>query len=197
LGEVNSSGVTHFQVQLPNNDTIQIVLSVQLLKREEVITTETTTTTTTPLSITILEHQFSKRNPEEFIQEPAASDQVLKAETVPQYVSVVEAIEALRQELIEIETNLNSIIEDGTFYRRFLLEHDNQHEIGVRCSYNSNMKIKTLKIECLEFKEIAVTNILSNGKIEQTEIDTSYRSKFTLLDLRKIKKSKKYHMNVS
>lgn len=85
-------------------------------------------------------------------------------------VTVEEAIESFRQNLIERETEIAGIIEtEHPFYRHFRLEYGNSIILPIRCTYEANYKEQLLKISCYEYREFGKNRILSNGEIEKAE----------------------------
>lgn len=172
----NNKGNLEFSVILPNNDTLKIDLSFQLMKistsldvpqadtATELRTTSSTTTTT--------------------------------SKPVDKYFTVEETIEAFRQNLIRKETDIAGIIEsDNKFYRHFRLEYDNVY-LTIRCTYDSNYKNRTLNIKCYEYREYETERIMSNGEIELfTAQDTTYRSDVELINIQNYMQT--YNMTIS
>ncbi|XP_055385843.1 uncharacterized protein LOC129614904 [Condylostylus longicornis] len=176
-------GSTDFNIVLPNNETIKVNLSVQFLKHvaESGATIATTTTkTTTTINIS------------------SDSDNSLKADSVPQFVSVEEAIQTFKNDLIAKEVAIGGIIQSAqVFYRHFRLEYGEGEDIKIRCSYDSNFQEKTLKIDCQENIVTSAKRLTSSGELETyIAFNTDYQcSADTILDLRKIKQT--YHMEIS
>lgn len=174
-----NTGDAQFNVLLPSNETIQISLSVRLMKH---VPSPEYSTSAPALSTTVL---------------AGDSSHIDKADSVPQFVTVDEAIEIFRQDLISKEKNIGGIIySDHIFYRHFKLEFGVGEEITIRCSYNSERIKKTLKIDCLEYRDAVTERLLSNGEVEELKIaDTTYKSEYILLDLRSLKQT--FNMNIS
>lgn len=176
-------GATTFEILLANNETLKVNLSVQLLKHVLASGSTTTSTTITPILEKAKESNV---------------DNLSKADTVPQYVTIEEAIEAFRQELIQKERAIGGLIQSiHIFYRHFRLEYGVNKDIKVRCAYDSDFEDKTLKIDCHEYKIINAKRLSSAGELENyVAFDTEYKSsEDTLLDLRNIKQT--YNMEIS
>lgn len=107
----DNKGNLEFNLLLPNNETLKIDLSFQLMKITHSLDNNTSTLATTTTEV-----------------------------PKPQYFTVVEAIEAFRQDLIQKEKDIAGIIEsEKIFYRHFKLEYD-QIDLTIRCTYDSNYK---------------------------------------------------------
>jgi hypothetical protein len=165
-----------FHLQLPTNETVQIKLSFKLLTPsktlplyhpeppENVILRETTPNisaeisseneTTTPLT--------------DLSSETSTLPTELNSTTeTPQLVTVEEAIESFRKNIIRKEMEIAGIIEsDHPFYRHFRLEYGDNIVIHIRCTYEANYAEQTLTISCYEYRELGMQRILSNGEYE-------------------------------
>lgn len=212
LNDSSSYGSKNFTILLPTNETIIVNLSVQMLKHtisSGTPITETSTTTTTTSS-PIAEEVIKDLNIETTTT-TATTNTPIAAEVIKELnidskiaqndsplITVEEAIEAFKQELMLKEKAIGGIIEsDNIFYRHFQLNRDDEHEIKIRCTYNAVFKKRRLDINCFEYMEIATNRVLSNGELESyTAYDLEYKSnKNTLIDLRKYKQT--YHMEIN
>jgi capsule polysaccharide export protein KpsE/RkpR len=67
----------------------------------------------------------------------------------PQLVTVEEAIESFRKNIIRKEMEIAGIIEsDHPFYRHFRLEYGDNIVIHIRCTYEANYAEQALTISC-------------------------------------------------
>ena len=85
-----------------------------------------------------------------------------------------------------MKRDIGGIIESSQqFYRHFNLEYGNV-DIPIRCAYVGVFEEKKLSINCLEYKEIESTRILSNGEIEKVRIeDPNYKPlKIAIIDVK-------------
>lgn len=188
LQEPSNTNNLSFAVSLPNNDTVQIGLSFRLLtfsngksllnttndgvssyQNDEIAKTTTTTTTTT------------------------TDKNVLQKKIV----TVEEAIESFRQDLIKKEADISGIIQSkNIFYRHFKLEFDDEMALTIRCSYDSNYNMRSLTIKCYEYHEYETERVLSNGEVEVfMKEDLEYKSDVELLDFKSMKQT--YKMEIS
>jgi len=162
-----------FDVLLPNKDVIQVDLFVRLMKGDSKNSTQepseepstTTTTETTPLN------------------------------DDPNLVTVKDAIEAFRRELIQKESNIGGIIESThPFYRHFQLEHG-PSIVRIRCTYDSDFEKKMLSIKCFEYKTVSEQRLLSNGDLETIHSEKELEgSDLEFIDIAKYKQT--FHMNI-
>lgn len=174
----NNESLVNFSLTLPNNDTIQIGLSFRFLTYTSINDNDTAMMLTTQPT-------------------PVTTTTTTTGEGVyHNYVSVTEAIEGFRQQLIKKEIDIAGIIESSSpFYRHFKLEFDND-EITIRCTYDSNYHLRALKISCYEYHEFETERILANGEVEYiTQHVTDHLSDIELVDLKKMKQT--YSMNIS
>lgn len=167
-----NKGNLNFALQLPNNDSVQIGLSFKLF---------TYTNTTPP----IIDEGKS-----------ASTEASIDRET-KKFITVDEAIEAFRQALIEKEKEIAGIIEsESVFYRHFKLEFDDDIDLTIRCTYDSNYENRTLSIECYEYREFETVIISSSGEVETiTQHDPDYKSDVEILNFKSMKQV--YKMAIS
>lgn len=187
IQDLNTTDNLSFALNLPNNDTVTIGLSFQLLSYSPAgilknnieavkqnndsksnVTIESTTTTITP-----------KKN-------------VLKRNIV----TVEEAIENFRQDLIKKEIEISGIIQSkDIFYRHFKLEFDDDQALTIRCSYDSNFNLRSLSIKCFEYHQYETERVLSNGEVEVfMKEDIEYKSDVEYIDFKTMKQT--YSMNI-
>lgn len=165
-----------FNFTLPNNEVLKINISFVMLKTSEVLqnrdiefdyddyelhdyinVTPTNTTTTTT------EESLSSTS--------STPSSLLADDKIKPIITVDDAIEAFRKELITKEWNIGGYIESkNSFYRHFNLQYENV-EIPIRCTYQSIFKKQYLKISCFEYREIEQERILSNGEIEKVRVE--------------------------
>lgn len=182
LGESNTGNI-EFEIKLPNNDAIQIGLSFKLLT-PTINLGNNTIATLDELSI-YKRHTDNDSlvgvdgdNFTAFSSETLSTTTTIAPSTTtttklpdivkPKYITVKEAIEGFRQDLIRKEKDIAGIIESASpFYRHFMLEFDDDKSLPVRCTYNANYGKRSLSIQCYEYRELATERILSNGEVEQ------------------------------
>lgn len=187
LQQANITDNLSFSLSLPNNDTVQIGLSFRLLtftNGTNLLNTTTTTTDTTSFQNDASVTSTTARTVNTILEEK-------------KIVTVEEAIESFRQDLIKKETEISGIIQSkDVFYRHFKLEFDEDKALTVRCSYDSNYNLRTLSIKCYEYHEYETERVLSNGEVEIfMKEDLAYKSDVELLNFKSLKQS--YHMNIS
>lgn len=124
-------------------------------------------------------------------QTPLADDEKMTTELEKKHVTVEEAIEGFRQDLIKKEMQIAGIIEsDHLFYRHFKLEFDDDISLTIRCTYDANYRAHTLQISCYEYHEFDTERILSNGEVEYIkQYDPDYRSDIEFINLRGMKQT--------
>ena len=112
-------------------------------------------------------------------------------------VTVEEAIEGFRQELIRKENEIAGFFESkDVFYRHFKLEFDDDKILKIRCTYDSNYEARSLNISCYEYHEFETERILSNGEVELIkQNDPNYKSDVEFVDLKTMKQT--YKMTIS
>ena len=178
---LNTTGLNQsaldFTLQLPNNDVVQVGITFRLL-------TYTTTNN-------------NNNNNENYDK----NQTIFHTTTIPtlsklQFVTVEEAIEGFRMELIKKEMDIAGIIEStSSFYRHFKLEFDDD-EITIRCTYDSNFEKRKLNISCFEYHEFETERVLANGEVEYVkQFLTDVKSEIEHVDLRKMKQT--YTMEIS
>lgn len=175
-----NKGKLEFALQLPNNDTVQIDLSFHLL-------TISKTLPTTPVNNSEEEHNFAT----------TTTEQPTTEKLEPKYVTVAEAIETFRQDLIKKELEIAGIIEsDHLFYRHFKLQFADNIDLAIRCTYDSNYAKHSLNISCYEYHEFETERILSNGEVEIVKLqDLSYKTDVEFIDARHV--TQMYKMEIS
>lgn len=185
LNDNNNSGNIGFNITLPSNDVIEVGLSFKLI------------------AVTYLENnQGNNNSPTTNRNDDDDDDQGIQNTeavnlTERKYVTVEEAIEGFRKELIRKEMDISGIIESKEpFYRHFKLEFDDDVTLTIRCTYDSDYKERSLKISCYEYREYNMERYLSNGELEVINIqDANYKSDdVALVDLRTMKQT--YNMNI-
>lgn len=192
-----------FNINLPNNDTVQIHLSFRLLKitnLTKTITTTTTTEPTTPVDTNTTHIQndvFHYSSTENGFLNPKDTDVEIIPPEEKKIVTLKEAIEAFRQDLIKKEKDIGGLIQsDHIFYRRFDIAFEQNKSIKIRCAYDSNYQQRLLRISCFEYHEIEGERILSNGEVEYfTENDPTQTSDIIYVDLNKMKQT--LYMDIS
>lgn len=164
----NNKGSLEFTLLLPNNETLKIDLSFQLMKLSG-----------------------SLNNPQGNTENRTTITTTSTERSTVQYFTVEEAIEAFRQDLIRKEREIAGIIEsENKFYRHFRLEFNEKTQLTNRCTYDSSYKDHKLNISCYEYREYETERILSNGEIEVfTTQDTSFRSDVELININKYKQT--------
>lgn len=172
-------GTLNFNLELPNNDTVEIGLSFKLL------------TTTTDSA--------SRDSVGADVDKVAASTTTMTPLEVldKNFVSVEEAIEGFRQNLIKKEMEIAGIIEStNVFYRHFMLEFSDDVHVAIRCTYDSDYEQRLLRITCYEYHEYETERILSNGEVEIIKKhDPGYKSDVEILNLKSMKQT--YKMDIS
>ena len=145
-----------FDVVLPNKDVLEVDLFVRLSRKDvSSAKNETMTTTKAP----------------ETTETPIPDPRTYNDDDEPNLVSVKDAIESFRQELIRKEFNISGIIESpNPFFRHFQLEHG-KSAIRIRCTYISKYAERKLSIQCYEFKTVMEKRILNNGEMEIVTMD--------------------------
>lgn len=125
-------------------------------------------TTSAPISTAELVQvpaEYRNRPTEVGVQLKEAEPQVDVDE--PNLLTVEEAIEDFRQNLIMKELHIAGIFEsEQPFYRHFRLEYDDGIAIPIRCTYDPHFTERKLKISCYEFRDFGTRRILSNGEFE-------------------------------
>lgn len=186
----NSNSNLDFSLHLPNNQTVQIGLSFRLLTYSDVNNDEGIETAVNNTNTSIGENTLA-----------IATTTTTTITTTPtpkrQYVSVEEAIEGFRQDLINKEIDIAGFIESkDIFYRHFKLKFDEDQLLTIRCTYDSNYAMRSLKISCYEYHEFETERVLSNGEVELIKLqDPDYKSNIELVDLSKMRQL--YHMDIS
>lgn len=212
LGESNTGNI-EFSLKLPNNDAIQIGLSFKLLTP----TINLGNNTISPLdSFSVYTRQNSSdpmssddpstlNNDVDIISMlSTSSSTVTSSPTTTQvpdidknkFITVKEAIEGFRQDLIRKEKDIAGIIEsDSPFYRHFMLEFDGDKNLPIRCTYNANYSRRSLSIQCFEYREFQTERILSNGEVEQfMQLVEEPGSDVEVVDLKGMKQT--YQMDI-
>lgn len=175
---LNAAGLNQsaldFALQLPNKDVIQVGLTFRLL-------------TYPPTN-----YDNYDDNQTVFPTSTISAMNIIK----PQFVTVEEAIEGFRKDLIKKEMDIAGIIESSSrFYRHFKLEFDDD-EITIRCEYDSDYENRKLNISCYEYHEFETERILANGEVEYVkQFLTDVKSDVERVDLRKMKQT--YNMEIS
>lgn len=169
-------GTLNFNLELPNNDTVEIGLSFKLL---------TTTTTTTT---------FEGADDDDDIHLKTTTPAVKLNDN---FLSVDDVIEGFRLDLIKKEMEIAGIIEsDHIFFRHFMLEFSDTIQIAVRCTYDSDYEKHSLRITCYEYHEYETERILSNGEVEIIKKhEPDYKTDVEILDLKSMKQT--YKMDIS
>lgn len=182
-----------FNLLLPNNDTVKISLSFRLFVKSIVTDDSLTPTTASNEPATSYAHLDLSSSSENDAPKETDVEVISPEQNV---VTIEEAIEGFRQDLINKERDIGGIIEsDRVFYRHFKLNFEDDKSLKVRCTYDSNYQHKSLRISCYEFHELAGERILSNGEIERyVENDTSQMSNISFVDLRKMQQT--YNMDI-
>lgn len=171
----------NFNLTLPNNDIIEIGLSFKLMTFTNAQSNHSSNTT--------------------LVEDVEKSIAVISSEAINpverRYVTVEEAIEGFRLELIRRESEISGIIESkDVFYRHFKLEFDENKELTIRCTYNSFYAERSLNISCFEYREYKKERVLSNGVVEIVNVqEPEYQSDVELVDLKSMKQT--YNMNIS
>lgn len=175
-----------FNLVLPDNNTAQVTLSFRLMT-VSTVSTETNTSFQNDADVAISSSSWLT----------STSTTTTTTEPSRRYVTVDEAIEGFRQALIKKEMEIAGIIEsENIFYRHFKLEFDDDKILTVRCTYDSNYSMRSLKIACYEYHEFETERILSNGEVEYIkQADPDYRSNIEFLDLKKMKQT--YSMSIA
>lgn len=178
LGNENAETRINFNLDLPNNDTIEIGLFFKLLTK-----TEPTTTT-------------DDVNDDAGVYEADLKTTTSTSQLDNNYITVEEAIEGFRRDLIKKEMEIAGIIESNhIFYRHFMLEFSDTLQIAIRCTYDSNYEQRSLQITCYEYHEYETERILSNGEIETIKkYEPDYKTDVEILDLKSMKQT--YRMNI-
>lgn len=189
-----NNGNLEFAIQLPNSDTIQVGLSFKLLTAASNVnnteelqndmqdgesnTSDASSTTTIATIMSTIDTANVKESEQRKI------------------VTVEEAIEGFRQDLIKKEREIAGIIESKSiFYRHFKLEFDNDKELTIRCTYDSNYKKRSLSIQCYEYHEFQTERILSNGEVEYfMQYQENYKSDVEIVNLKSLKQT--YEMDI-
>jgi len=172
-----------FNLILPNKDIVEVDLYVRFIKSEnstnELPSTTTTTTAPNELPDTTTTTAPNNRDNRE-----------------PGLISVKEAIDVFKRELIRKESEIGGIIESRQpFYRHFQFDYG-KNSIKVRCEYISNHRMLSLTINCLEYRKVSETNLLANGEMEVTETERAIDgSELEYIDFVKYKQS--LHMNIN
>lgn len=173
----DNAGTLNFNLELPNNDTVEIGISFKLLKFVE-----------------------STYDDDEGYN---ADDQAVETSTPAvqlddnNFVSVEDAIEGFRRDLIKKEMEIAGIIESNhVFYRHFMLEFSDSIQLAIRCTYDSNYEERSLRITCYEYHEFETERILSNGEVEIIKKhEPDYKTDVEILNLKSMKQT--YKMDIS
>lgn len=200
-----------FYLNLPNNDTVEVGLSFRLLTVNEsnylkygTAAAATTTATTqfpytTTAEITTAEYDGNIESLHDVMQndfERAFEESDSIDESTYKFITVEEAIESFRKDLIKKEIDIAGIIESkDKFYRHFKLEFEEDKFIKIRCTYDSNYAMRSLKISCYEYHEFESERILSNGEVEYfKQHDESFKSELRIIKSDNLQQT--YHMNI-
>lgn len=187
LNQPNTSNNLTFALNLPNNDTVTIGLSFKLLSYFPAGILKNTSNV-----------DLSLQNDEESSHPTQRTTTTLSTLTEERnIITVEEAIEKFRQDLIKKEIEISGIIQSkDIFYRHFKLEFNDDQALTIRCTYDSNYNLRTLNIKCYEYHEYETERVLSNGEVEVfIKEDLEYKSDVELIDFKKMKQV--YTMNVS
>lgn len=188
LPEFNSSA-------LPQPENL-IVQSTSSSSSEEIgefsTTTETTSTplveTTSTFDSTITPSNQSFRTS----RTDSETEKLAYRDSEPRLLTVEEAIEDFRQNLIMKELEIAGIFEsEYPFYRHFKLEYENDVTVPIRCTYEAYYEDRKLQISCYEYRDFGSHRILANGEIsdEPEPVMPAY------IDVRSVKQT--YTMSIS
>lgn len=176
----DNTGNLDFNLQMPNKDIVQVGIFFKLLtvtaENNGTITTEPTTETS-----------LGDDGEIHLTTTTAATT----TEPEKKYVTVTEAIEGFRQNLIKQEMDIAGVIEsEHIFYRHFKLEFDDDKSLAIRCTYDSNYRARALQITCYEYHEFEAERILSNGEVEYIrQHDPDYKTDIEFINLRGMKQT--------
>lgn len=173
-----------FHLQLPTNETVQINLSFKLLtpsKSLPLYNPDQPENLTFPspqinseipksvnaISSSLTELNFTTETTTELLTTQSILESTSIIPEIPQFVTVEEAIESFRKNLIQKEMEIAGIIEsEHPFYRHFKLEYGDGVVLPIRCTYIANYEEQMLTISCYEYRELGSQRIFSNGEYE-------------------------------
>lgn len=182
-----------FNLQLPNNDIVEVGLSFRLLTQSVYSAVTTTVAPTTVGQSTDTTTSTTVGND---YQDGDMQKDMENLHPTSKFITVEEAIESFRKDLIKKEIDIAGIIESKEiFYRHFKLEFNSNKSITIRCTYDSDYEMRTLRITCYEYHEFESERILSNGEVEYfTQYDESHKPSVEVIKADSIKQT--YHMVV-
>lgn len=156
-------------VQLDKSNNILNYMSAPDSSTATTSTTSTTTSTTTTSTTTTTNRPINRGNV--VTEGPLKSFEESTTKTETQYLTVRDAIDAFKKELVEKERQIGGLFETtDVFYRHFTLNYG--HRImKIRCSYFVDMFTKHLTIYCLPWKKGIPVGLPNNptNKIIDTE----------------------------
>lgn len=182
--ERDNVGTLNFNLELPNKDTVEIGLSFKLL----------TTTVESDPDDNLLTTITTVESDDDSITTLKTTTPAMKLDD--NFVSVEEAIEGFRRDLIKKEMEISGIIESNhIFHRHFMLEFSDSIKLAIRCTYDSDYEKRSLHISCYEYHEYETERILSNGEVETIRRhDPDYKTAVEILDLKSMKQT--YKMDI-